>query len=262
MMEEPSKTMNIKVRRRVWIPLFLLSVIGPVGLLVFKHDPVIRDFDPKAIESQVGRRIDWKGRGAGPTWGVEIFRDDKEVYVARPGPRELERLFSTPAGHDVRVKGVVQLIERHRPTPREKLALTFIRLGEWQVEDLGKPPPDPARSRPPLVIHVKAFHPERPWIVTYPDGRTSGELHLPRSRPIKLILTSGDGVIHTARGLWAHPNVKSESNYFSPELRSERWPCMEPCGPMHSQCGLNVVVQEEKDFETWLSGLSGQRNQE
>jgi cytochrome c oxidase subunit II len=97
------------------------------------------------------------------------------------------------------------------------------------------------------------------WKLEQPNGRREiDELHVPRGRPVKLIMTSQD-VIHSffvpgfrlkrdvVPGmftiLWFTPTVNGEYHLF----------CSEYCGTDHSRMGGRVVVMEPQAYAHWLA---------
>jgi len=105
------------------------------------------------------------------------------------------------------------------------------------------------------------------WRFTYPNGATStGDLHVPVNRPVKLIMESND-VIHSFfvpdfrikqdvlpnryTELWFNVKETGESDLF----------CAEYCGTGHSDMTGKVIAQSEDDFQNWLaSAKSPQKN--
>jgi len=98
------------------------------------------------------------------------------------------------------------------------------------------------------------------WKVQHPEGRSEiDELHIPMSRPIKLILTSQD-VIHDFfvpafrvkmdvlpgryTTLWFEATKPGEYHLF----------CAQYCGTQHSGMVGRIVVMEPARYQTWLSG--------
>ncbi len=102
------------------------------------------------------------------------------------------------------------------------------------------------------------------WTFTYGNGTVSvNELRVPRGKPVKLVMSSKD-VIHS---------------FFVPELRVKKdavpnsyttlWfeatepgeatiECTEYCGAGHSAMLGKLIVQEEKDFNSWLETGGGE----
>jgi cytochrome c oxidase subunit 2 len=101
------------------------------------------------------------------------------------------------------------------------------------------------------------------WTFTYANGTVSvNELHVPRARPVKLILSSRD-VIHSffvpelrvKRD--AVPNSYSTLWFEATEVGEATIQCAEYCGTGHSAMLGRLVVQEEKDFNNWLETGGG-----
>ncbi|MDX1654696.1 MAG: cytochrome c oxidase subunit II [Candidatus Competibacteraceae bacterium] len=125
----------------------------------------------------------------------------------------------------------------------------FVWAGQLYLEQ--EYPPDNA-----LNIHVVAK--QWMWKFQHPDGqREVDELHLPRGRPVRLVMTSQD-VIHSFyvpsfrlkqdvvpgryTSLWFVPTRTGRYRLF----------CAEFCGTSHSQMGGAVVVMEPEDYQSWL----------
>ncbi|HAC15261.1 MAG TPA: cytochrome c oxidase subunit II [Bacteroidetes bacterium] len=96
------------------------------------------------------------------------------------------------------------------------------------------------------------------WQFTHPNGvQTTGELHVPNGRPVKLIMQSRD-VIHSFfvpdyrikqdvlpgryTTAWFQTNEAVESVVF----------CTEYCGSGHSAMLAKVISMEPADFNAWL----------
>lgn len=100
------------------------------------------------------------------------------------------------------------------------------------------------------------------WEVTYSDEepsrvfQTANEIHLPAGRPVKFTLKAAD-VIHS---FWI-PNLGGKQDLipgqvntiaFTPDhTGTYRGQCAEFCGLQHAHMALYVVVQKERDFESW-----------
>lgn len=101
------------------------------------------------------------------------------------------------------------------------------------------------------------------WNFTYENGaRSTGELHVPAGRPIKLIMSSQD-VIHS----FFVPDYRIKQDVV-PGRYTEVWfrvPkagesiifCTEYCGTGHSDMSGKVVVHEQEQFDTWLADNAG-----
>jgi cytochrome c oxidase subunit 2 len=97
------------------------------------------------------------------------------------------------------------------------------------------------------------------WYLQHPEGRAEiNELHVPRGRAVKLMMTSQD-VIHSFyvpafrvkqdvlpgryTSVWFRPTLVGRHHLF----------CAEYCGTNHSRMTGWVVVMEPADYERWLS---------
>ncbi|MFH5831537.1 cytochrome c oxidase subunit II [Halalkalibaculum sp. DA3122] len=101
------------------------------------------------------------------------------------------------------------------------------------------------------------------WRFQYENGASStGELHVPADRPVKLIMSSND-VIHS----FSVPDFRIKQDvvpgrytsvwFNAPETGESIIFCTEYCGTDHSNMTGSVVVQSEEDFETWLRENAG-----
>jgi len=101
------------------------------------------------------------------------------------------------------------------------------------------------------------------WNFTYENGaRSTGELHVPAGRPIKLIMSSND-VIHSffvpdyRIKQDVVPGRYTEAWFQVPEPGESIIFCTEYCGTGHSDMYGKVVVHEQQDFENWLANNAG-----
>jgi cytochrome c oxidase subunit 2 len=102
------------------------------------------------------------------------------------------------------------------------------------------------------------------WRFQYKSGAsTTGELHVPAGRPVKLVMSSQD-VIHS----FYVPDFRIKQDVV-PGRYTEAWfnarePgesivfCTEYCGTDHSNMMAKVVVHEPDDFDQWLANNSGE----
>lgn len=116
--------------------------------------------------------------------------------------------------------------------------------------------PDNVQTAPDLTVNVLGL--QYAWIFTYPDsGVTSGELHIPNDRDIKLVIKAQD-VLHA---FWlpqfrlkqdAIPGQDAELR-FKPNRPGE-YPiiCAELCGPYHGAMASKLYVQPPDEFDQWL----------
>ena len=99
------------------------------------------------------------------------------------------------------------------------------------------------------------------WLFEYPNGYIDGNLHVPVSTPVKLILTSED-VIHSL--FIPAFRVKKDA---VPGRYNKTWfeaiqpgeyvvLCAEYCGTSHSDMIATCIVHETGEFEKWLEDAS------
>jgi cytochrome c oxidase subunit II len=118
-----------------------------------------------------------------------------------------------------------------------------------------------AEQRPPEeTINVYVVGKQWMWKFQHLDGqREINELHVPRGRAVKLIMTSED-VIHDVfvpafrvkadvlpgryTSIWFQPTKAGRYHLF----------CAEYCGTRHSGMTGEVIVMEPAEYQTWLSG--------
>ncbi len=113
-----------------------------------------------------------------------------------------------------------------------------------------------AQAVPDVTVNVLGL--QYAWIFTYPDsGVTSGELHLPNGKDVKLVIKAQD-VLHA---FWlpqfrlkqdAIPGQDAELR-FTPS-RAGEYPiiCAELCGPYHGAMASKLYVHEPEEFDQWL----------
>ena len=99
------------------------------------------------------------------------------------------------------------------------------------------------------------------WGFVYPNGHINPELHIPRNRQVRLILTSGD-VIHSLYipAFRAQKQaVPGRYNRFwvqGSEVGTFPLYCAQYCGTNHAEMITKVVVHEPADFDVWLENAS------
>ena len=101
------------------------------------------------------------------------------------------------------------------------------------------------------------------WQFQYENGaRSTGKLHVPADRPVKLVMSSND-VIHSfyvpAFRLKQDvvPGRYTEMWFNVPEPGKSIIYCTEYCGTGHSDMLGEVVVHEQGEFEDWLAENAG-----
>lgn len=114
---------------------------------------------------------------------------------------------------------------------------------------------------PPNAYDVRVNGQMWSWTFTYPDGSVTTDLHLPKDRPVRFILTSSD-VIHSLfipafrlkkdvvpgrrNSYWVTPNEVGVFEVF----------CTEYCGTLHSQMTAKAFVYEPDDYQEVLAEIS------
>jgi cytochrome c oxidase subunit 2 len=104
------------------------------------------------------------------------------------------------------------------------------------------------------------------WGFVYPNGFESPELHVPKDRPIRLVLTSED-VIHSLyipAFRVQKMTVPGRFNRFWFEAtKTGEFPiyCAQYCGTNHSEMLSKVVVEEPSNFARWLETASNPEKQ-
>lgn len=129
------------------------------------------------------------------------------------------------------------------PTPTEQIA-----------DGVGASPDKSAN--PNLEVNVTGL--QFAWIFAYPDsGVTSGELHVPTGREVKLNISAND-VIHA---FWvpefrlkqdAIPGRTTELRFTPKTVGTYPVICAELCGSYHGGMKTQVIVQTPEEFDAWV----------
>jgi cytochrome c oxidase subunit 2 len=104
------------------------------------------------------------------------------------------------------------------------------------------------------------------WSFVYPNGISSTELHVPKDRPVRLILTSRD-VIHSfyvPAFRIQKMNVPGRYNrawFQATEVGEYDIFCAQYCGTSHGEMVSKVVVHTPEDFARWLDEASNPEKQ-
>src|SRR5581483_5283829 len=118
-------------------------------------------------------------------------------------------------------------------------------------------------SAPPDAMEVFVVAKQWMWKLQHPGGqREIDELHVPRGRAVKLVMTSQD-VIHS----FYVPAFRLKQDVL-PGRYTEMWFvattagrfhlfCAEYCGTDHAHMGGDVVVMEPAAFDQWLNEHRG-----
>jgi cytochrome c oxidase subunit II len=134
----------------------------------------------------------------------------------------------------------------------------FIAAFAWGARiyvERATPPPDAME----LFVVAKQWM----WKLEHPGGqREIDEMHVPRGRPVKLLMTSQD-VIHSffvpAFRLKQDvlPGRYTELWFTATKVGTFHLFCAEYCGTDHARMGGDVVVMEPADFVRWLEQHRG-----
>lgn len=99
------------------------------------------------------------------------------------------------------------------------------------------------------------------WAFTYPNGHVDPELHIPKDRPVRLVLSSKD-VIHSLY-LPAFRMQKSAvpgryNRFWVQATQLGEFPvyCAQYCGQNHAEMITKVVVHDAAEFPKWLEVAS------
>ncbi|MEA5507616.1 cytochrome c oxidase subunit II [Halotia wernerae UHCC 0503] len=116
--------------------------------------------------------------------------------------------------------------------------------------------PDKAGQPPELLVNITGL--QYAWIFTYPEtGITTGELHVPVGREVKVNMTAND-VIHA---FWVPefrlkqdviPGRQSEIRFTPKIAGTYDLICAELCGPYHGAMRSQVVVETQEAFDQWM----------
>ncbi|BAY89999.1 MULTISPECIES: cytochrome c oxidase subunit II [unclassified Tolypothrix] len=115
--------------------------------------------------------------------------------------------------------------------------------------------PDKAGKPPELLVNITGL--QYAWIFTYPEtGITTGEMHLPIGREVKINMTAND-VIHA---FWvpefrlkqdAIPGRQTELRFTPRTAGDYALVCAELCGPYHGAMRAPIVVETAEAFDKW-----------
>jgi cytochrome c oxidase subunit 2 len=120
--------------------------------------------------------------------------------------------------------------------------------------DMAKPPEAD-------LLEIKVQAQKWAWSFEYPNGAIDVHLHIPRDRPVKLIMRSDD-VLHSLfipafraktdivpgryNVMWFQATKDGEYDLF----------CTEYCGDKHSEMLAKVFVTENAEYEKWVANAA------
>lgn len=238
---------NAPVYDSLFKVLFCIGTIlflGITGLLVFSLVRFRRrsgdHSDGAAIEGNLPLEILWTAIPAVVVLFVGIYSYD--IYERMGG---MSTLNDHGAMHHVMASSmdsqVIQASDLTPPTGR-----VWAGIG-------------PVGSSQEGIFPVEVTAMQFAFIFHYPDSNiTSGELHVPADRPVELRMEARD-VIHA---FWV-PQFRLKQDVIPGQptvltftaTKPGIYPivCAELCGPYHGGMRSTVVVQEEDDFDAWIT---------
>jgi cytochrome c oxidase subunit II len=116
-----------------------------------------------------------------------------------------------------------------------------------------------------IIVQSKMWN----WAFQYPNGTVTSELHVPKDRPIRIVLTSDD-VIHSfyipafRTQKMSVPGRYNRAWFQATKLSPpEGFPiyCAQYCGTNHSEMISKVIVEEQTNFDRWLENASNPEKQ-
>ena len=119
---------------------------------------------------------------------------------------------------------------------------------------------------PPNAYEIQVTSHMWKWGFVYPNGHEDPELHIPRDRPIRLVLTSDD-VIHSlyipAFRLQKMAVPGRYNRFWLQATANGEYPlyCAQYCGTNHSEMRSTCIVHDPKDFDGWLEIASNPEKQ-
>lgn len=230
----------------VSIGLFLIvEGVLVLSLIRFRQRPG-DDTDGPPIHGNIPLEIVWTAIPAVIVLVIGVYSFD--IYRAMGG-------FDPEAATDV---GVAQVAM----APGDNLAGPFIDAGQQKQPHhhhvalgVGAFPQDEGR---PADVVVDVMGLQYAWIFTYPDlGVTSGELHVPADKEVKLNIKAQD-VLHA---FWlpefrlkqdAIPGRETELRFAPRKIGTYPIICAELCGPYHGAMNTKIFVESEEDFGNWI----------
>lgn len=113
------------------------------------------------------------------------------------------------------------------------------------------------RTPPKETYEIHATAQKWKWLFQYPNGLVTDKLHVPKDKPVKMIIESQD-VIHAfyvpafRQKIDAVPGRYSYAWFQAIEEGSFPLFCAEYCGTAHSDMITQVIVHKPEDFDKWL----------
>lgn len=184
-------------------------------------------------------------------YSVDVFRD---MGGLDPGSHSL-------MSHQHNAAAIVAQSPTTAPVAGDTLPLlaegSQVNLPEPKVRaGIGASPAESGKQ-PDLSVNVTGI--QFAWLFNYPDsGITTGELHVPVGKDVRLNLT-GQDVIHS---FWvpqfrlkqdAIPGQKTELRFIATKVGTYPVVCAELCGSYHGGMRTQVVVHTPEAYEQWVN---------
>ncbi len=224
--------------------LFLL-VQGALLYSVFKFRKKAGDeTDAEPIEGNVPLEILWTAVPTVIVMWLAIYSFD--VYKAVDGGNAIGSNHMAHAHHQEQVAMV----------SGSAMADTLPGVANDSTTPAAVPVEVQADADSVLTVNVNGL--QYAWIFTYPDtGIVSGELHLPKDRPVRLNISAAD-VIHA---FWvpefrlkqdAVPGQENHLSFIPNKVGNYPLICAELCGAYHGGMRTRVLVQTPEEYQTWV----------
>jgi cytochrome c oxidase subunit II len=253
--------------------IFLL-VEGILIYSVFRYRKRAGDeTDGPPVEGNVPLEILWTAIPAIIVFGISVYSFDVYNEMGGFDPHSIHQVQMAPEAMSMPGSAIAATLSDTPNLNQEKSDEAMSDPGTAEVRNADQIPQkkdapgmgivsptlgassDKAGKAPALMVNVTAL--QYAFIFTYPETDvTSGELHVPVGREVKLNMAAND-VIHA---FWVPefrikqdimPGRQSEIR-FTPKVEGEYTViCAELCGPYHGAMRTQVVVEKPEAFENW-----------
>ena len=235
------------------IGLFIL-VQGTLILAAFRFRRRPGDeTDGPPIHGNIPLEILWTAIPAVIVLGIGVYSFD--IYMAE-GSGTMDPMGHGMAHHapkpEQMVKGAGSAIAAPLPTTVLAQATEVPAASTSGLEA-----PSKVAAESDLIINVTGL--QFAWIFSYPDsGVTSGEIHVPVGRHVKLNMNAND-VIHA---FWVPqfrlkqdviPGRQTQLQFTATQVGDYPVICAELCGAYHGGMRTRILVQTPEDYKSWIS---------
>lgn len=196
--------------------------------------------DGPPIHGNVPLEILWTAIPAVTVLIISVY--SFEIYNAEGG-------LDPMASHDHHGSQIAQV----QHSPNKSLIALDTSQGELAL-GLGA---SPENLDKPVPLTVNAMGLQYAWIFNYPDGITSGELHLPVGQEVLINITAQD-VLHA---FWlpefrlkqdAIPGRQTELRFTPNTVGQYPIVCAELCGAYHGAMNAQLYVQTPEEYQAWI----------